>query len=115
MGNAFNHNADEELGGRHSRLYRGSTSPQLTEFRQSYALRGLSRATNYEVSINYLRTYLKLNDLQVIIYFNTKMFCDFSAGFEVEMSMGSAPIQMFYTSEHLTLLIKSKTMTLKIQ
>ena len=43
------------------------------------------------------------------------MFCDFSAGFEVEMSMVSAPIQMFYTSERLTLLIKNKTMTLKIQ
>ena len=72
LGNAFNHNADEELGGRHSRLYRGSTSPQLTEFRQSYALRGLSRATNYEVSINYLITDLKLlsfNELQVIIHF----------------------------------------------
>ena len=32
-------------------LYRGTTLPKLKEFRQSYALRGLSRATNYEVSL----------------------------------------------------------------
>ena len=49
VGNNFDHNKDEELGGRRSRLYRGTNAPKLTEFRQSYALRGLSRATNYEV------------------------------------------------------------------
>ena len=49
IGNSFDHNADEDLGGRHSR-YRGTSLPKLTEFRQSYALRGLSRSTNYEVS-----------------------------------------------------------------
>ena len=49
IGNSFDHGVDEDLGGRHSR-YRGTSSPKLTEFRQSYALRGLSRSTNYEVS-----------------------------------------------------------------
>ena len=49
IGNSFDHGADEDLGGHHSR-YRGTSLPKLTEFRQSYALRGLSRSTNYEVS-----------------------------------------------------------------
>ena len=34
-----------------SKLYQKSNAPRLHEYRQTYALRGLSRATNYEVSI----------------------------------------------------------------
>ena len=48
-GNGVNGPVDHGLHRKRSRLYRGSNTPKLTQYRQSYALRGLSRATNYEV------------------------------------------------------------------
>ena len=44
--------ADQERGFQRqkSKSYQKSNAPKLHEYRQTYALRGLSRATNYEVS-----------------------------------------------------------------
>jgi hypothetical protein len=48
-GNGVNADIEHGLHQKRSRIYRGLNAPKLTQFRQSYALRGLSRATNYEV------------------------------------------------------------------
>ena len=48
-GNGIYTDNEQGLHNRRSRLYRGIDTPKLTIYRQSYALRGLSRATNYEV------------------------------------------------------------------
>ena len=49
QGNSIDSDVGEGLSRRRTPLYRGLNAQKLMEYRQSYALKGLSRATNYEV------------------------------------------------------------------